>query len=212
MEERSADATAGRVVNWTRRRELGFPGDAGLGAVAGVHTGSSCTHKPTPWPNLGEELERIGYRARHEHRPRKIHASLEVHIEQGTVLEDSGDSVGVVEGIAPVRWHQVTVSGRGEHAGGPGLRHRRDAGVAAARMMVEARDLALAADDFKTTVGIITAQPGSTNVVPHTVRFSLDVRAATDERLDDAVRLVTDAFAGIAATRASSRRRRGRGG
>jgi beta-ureidopropionase / N-carbamoyl-L-amino-acid hydrolase len=63
---------------------------------------------------------------------------------------------------------------------------------------VEARDLALAADDFKTTVGSITAQPGSTNVVPHTVRFSLDVRAATDERLDDAVRLVTEAFAGIA--------------
>jgi beta-ureidopropionase / N-carbamoyl-L-amino-acid hydrolase len=188
------------VVNWTAEEGARFaPAMLASGAVAGVHNRDFVyARADAVGRTFGEELERIGYRGGQEHRPQKIHASLEVHIEQGTVLEDNGDSVGVVEGIAPVRWHQVTVRGRGEHAGGPGLRHRRDAGVAAARMMVEARDLALAADDFKTTVGSITAQPGSTNVVPHTVRFSLDVRAATDERLDDAVRLVTEAFAGIA--------------
>jgi N-carbamoyl-L-amino-acid hydrolase len=189
------------VVNWTAEEGARFtPAMLASGAVAGVH-GTEFVHsrRDAAGRSFGEELERIGYRGSREHRPQEIHASLEVHIEQGTVLEDGGDSVGIVEGIAPVRWHQVAVRGRGEHAGGPGLRHRRDAGVAAARMIVAARDLALAADDFKTTVGIIAAQPGSTNVVPHTVRFSLDVRAATDERLDDAVRSVTDAFAGIAA-------------
>ena len=189
------------VVNWTAEEGARFaPAMLASGAVAGVHhTEFVYSRRDATGLTFGAELERIGYRGGPEHRPQQIHASLEVHIEQGTVLEDSGDAVGIVEGIAPVRWHQVTVRGRGEHAGGPGLRHRRDAGVAAARMILEARDLALAADDFKTTVGIITAQPGSTNVVPHTVRFSLDVRAATDERLDEAVRLVTAGFAGIAA-------------
>jgi N-carbamoyl-L-amino-acid hydrolase len=176
------------VVNWTAEEGARFaPAMLASGAVAGVHdTELVYSRRDAAGLTFGAELERIGYRGGPEHRPQQIHASLEVHIEQGTVLEDSGDAVGIVEGIAPVRWHQVTVRGGGEHAGGPGLRHRRDAAVAAARMILEARDLALAADDFKTTVGIITAQPGSTNVVPHTVRFSLDVRAATDERLDEA--------------------------
>ena len=189
------------VVNWTAEEGARFaPAMLASGAVAGVHQ-AEFVYSRTDAAGLtfGAELERIGYRGAREHRPPQIHASLEVHIEQGTVLDESGDAVGIVEGIAPVRWHQVTVRGRGEHAGGPGLRHRRDAGVAAARMMVQARDLALAADDFKTTVGIIAAHPSSTNVVPHTVEFSLDVRAATDARLDEAVRLVTAGFAGLAA-------------
>jgi beta-ureidopropionase / N-carbamoyl-L-amino-acid hydrolase len=110
------------VANWTAEEGARFaPAMLASGAVAGVHHAEFVySRSDAAGLTFGAELERIGYRGGPEHRPQQIHASLEVHIEQGTVLEDSGDAVGIVEGIAPVRWHQVTVRGGGEHAGGPG--------------------------------------------------------------------------------------------
>ncbi len=188
------------VVNWTGEEGARFaPAMLASGVIAGEY-GADFVHSRTDneGRRFGDELTRIGYLGNAESRPSRIHASLEVHIEQGTQLEEQDVPVGVVSGVDPVRWYQVTVVGRGEHAGGPGQRDRRDSVVAASRMIVAARDLAVAEDRFKATVGIISAAPGSTNVVANTTTFSLDLRARSDTELDAAIDAVQAEFDRIA--------------
>ena len=188
------------VVNWTAEEGARFPPAMLASAVvAGAHD-AAFAHDRVDQQGLrfGDELARIGFLGDAANRPREMHASFEMHIEQGTQLEDAGIPVGVVSGIEPVRWFKVTVRGRGEHAGGPGPRGRRDAMRAAARMIVAARDVSLDGETSKSTVGIIDASPGSTNVVPTEVTFALDVRAMSDEHMDDAVAATRRRFDGIA--------------
>jgi N-carbamoyl-L-amino-acid hydrolase len=148
---------------------------------------------------LGDELAAIGYLGDAAHRLREFFAALEVHIEQGTQLDEADASVGIVPVIEPVRWCSVRVTGRGGHAGGPGPEGRKEAIVAASRMVVAARNAAIEAGDFKTTVGRISAEPGSNNVIPHVVMFALDIRSGDDQRLDAKLAEVSELFSQIAA-------------
>jgi len=107
-----------------------------------------------------------------------------LHIEQGPILEASGETVGIVEGVVGIRWCRVTVRGQSAHAGPTPMAVRRDALVAAARMVVAARDLARAQGDFNATVGQLTPEPGTINVIPPLVTFSLDLRGRDDTTLD----------------------------
>jgi beta-ureidopropionase / N-carbamoyl-L-amino-acid hydrolase len=188
------------VVNWTGEEGARFPPALlASGLVAGQYDAEFVySRTDNDGVRFGDALDRIGYRGQATNRPTHIHASLELHIEQGRQLEQTDVAVGVVSGIEPVRWYTVTVRGRGEHAGGPGPRGRRDSAVAAARMVVTARDLAVADERFKATVGIISAVPGSTNVVPHTTLFSLDLRAHQESAVEAAIGAVREAFDRIA--------------
>lgn len=187
------------IVNWTAEEGARFsPAMLASSVIAGVNDAEfayNCVDEEGR--RFGDELERIGYKGDPSNRSKAIHASLEMHIEQGTKLEKAGVPVGIVSGIDPVRWYDVTVRGRGEHAGGPGPEGRRDAMRAAARMIIAARDLSLGAG-FKSTVGIVRTHPGSTNVVPAEVTFTLDLRAASDQDLDSAYAAVIDRYGHIA--------------
>jgi beta-ureidopropionase / N-carbamoyl-L-amino-acid hydrolase len=189
------------VVNWTGEEGARFPPALLASGVAAGEYDAEFVYSRTDGDGVrfDDELDRIGYRGEARNRPARVHASLELHIEQGRVLEQADVPVGVVAGIEPVRWYTVTVRGRGEHAGGPGPRGRRDSAVAASRMVVAARDLAVAEERFKATVGILSAVPGSTNVVPHTASFSLDLRAHAEAEVDAAIVAVREAFDRIAA-------------
>lgn len=189
------------VVNWTAEEGARFaPALLASGVAAGQYRADFVySRTDSQGHTFGDELERIGYRGDAASRPARIHASLELHIEQGTMLESCNVPVGIVAGIAPVRWFDVTVHGRGEHAGGPGPVGRRDSSVAASRMIVGARDLAVTNGGFKVTAGTISTAPGSTNVVPHTTTFTLDLRADSEAELDQAaesVRREIDRIAG----------------
>jgi N-carbamoyl-L-amino-acid hydrolase len=188
-------------VNWTAEEGARF--DVPMlasGGVAGAFTRDYIYDRTDrDGHRFGDELLRIGYRGQEEARPRAVAASLELHIEQGPVLEQRGASVGVVEGIAAVRWCWVRVRGRGEHAGGTPVALRRDAMVAAARMIVAARDLVRDRGDLKTTTGVVTPEPGSINVIPELVTFSLDLRAADEGLVDAALAEIRERFDGIAA-------------
>src|SRR5919199_349450 len=148
---------------------------------------------------FGDELARIGYRGEEGARPREIAASLELHIEQGPVLEAGGESVGVVEGVVGIGWYWVTVRGQSAHAGPTPMTMRRDAIVAAARMIVAARDLPRERGDVNATTGALTPEPGVINVIPPTVTFSLDLRAREDAAHDAALATARERFAAIAA-------------
>src|SRR5690606_19252659 len=116
---------------------------------------------------FGDELKRIGYDGAAENRPVNASAYLELHIEQGPILESENLPVGLVQGIIGQSWHEVTVTGRPGHAGANPMNLRSDALVAAAKMVLEVRKLALDGEDYSVaTVGQMSVEPGAMNVVP----------------------------------------------
>lgn len=113
-----------------------------------------------------------------------VHAFVELHIEQGPVLETQGVAIGAVEGVQGISWTEVTVEGTSNHAGTTPLRLRRDAGLVAAATTVFARDLARhMGGDQVATVGVLDLSPNLVNVVPQRARFTLDLRNTDATRL-----------------------------
>ena len=106
-----------------------------------------------------------------------VHAYLELHIEQGAVLERTGDVIGVVEGIVGIRQWRVTVEGEANHAGTTAMPDRRDALLAAARFVDAVRLAAeMQGGAAVATVGGLIAHPGATNVIAGRVECTLDLR------------------------------------
>ena len=107
---------------------------------------------------------------------------LEVHIEQGPVLDQAGQPLGVVSAIASQGRYRMSIKGEAGHAGTVPMTTRHDALVAAAQAIVTVEEIAIkhAKASCVATVGEIKATPGASNVIPGLVEFSLDLRAATD--------------------------------
>lgn len=141
------------------------------------------------------ELERIGYIGDQEPGDHPIGAYFETHIEQGPVLEDNEKTIGVVSGVLGIRWFDCTVTGMEAHAGPTPMALRKDAMLAATRIM---QDVVAAAHRHpphgRGTVGMVQVFPNSRNVIPGRVKFSIDLRNSTDE-LVDAMAAEVKAFA-----------------
>ncbi len=108
-------------------------------------------------------------------------AALEVHIEQGPVLEKSDSSLAVVEAIVGQSRLELTFEGHANHAGTTPMSLRRDALAAAAQWIVEVERYASNYAQLVATVGRISTHPGAINVIPGTVKTSLDIRHPKDE-------------------------------
>ncbi|CAH2602506.1 N-carbamoyl-L-amino acid hydrolase [Rhodovastum atsumiense] len=107
-------------------------------------------------------------------------AYVELHIEQGPVLEAAEQPVGIVTAIAGATRSAVTVAGRAGHAGTVPMELRCDAMAAAAEMILAVEAVAAGAHGLVATVGQIAAEPGAINVIPGRVRFTVDLRAGDD--------------------------------
>ena len=131
------------------------------------------------------ELERIGYVGAQEPGDHPIGAYFETHIEQGPVLEDFDVTIGVVQGVLGIRWFDCTVTGMEAHAGPTPMALRKDAMLAATRIM---QDVVAAAHRHpphgRGTVGMVQVFPNSRNVIPGRVKFSIDLRNSTDALVD----------------------------
>ena len=110
-----------------------------------------------------------------------IHAYVELHIEQGPVLESEGLPVGIVTAINGATRYVVEVSGTAGHAGTVPMGLRRDALAAAAECVLAVERRCLRDRELVGTVGKLEALPGAVNVIPGSVAFSVDVRAPEDE-------------------------------
>jgi len=126
---------------------------------------------------FGSDVQNIPTAVR---QPSEIHAYLELHIEQGPVLENQDQAVGVVSSIAGATRLMVELSGVAGHAGTVPMGMRRDALVAAAQCITLIESHCSGKDGLVGTVGLIEAMPGAGNVIAGDVRFSVDIRAATD--------------------------------
>jgi allantoate deiminase len=128
-----------------------------------------------------------------------VGAYLELHIEQGRVLERAGASVGVVTGLAGILGVRATLSGRADHAGTTPMNDRRDALAGAARAVLEVRQMAASDPSLvRATVGTIAVEPGGFNVIPARCEFSVDLRATGSQAFEDAERRVTGLLERIA--------------
>jgi allantoate deiminase len=147
---------------------------------------------------FGLDPARIGEAA---HRAGHVIAYVELHIEQGPVLESIGLPVGVVTAINGGYRFGIEIQGVAGHAGTVPMALRRDALAAAAECIAAVERIAGSMPDVVGTVGRIEAHPGAMNVIPGRVRFSLDLRAPTDARRSDALDCIRAEFDAIAARR-----------
>jgi allantoate deiminase len=109
--------------------------------------------------------------------PSRILGYVEVHIEQGTVLETAGQPVGSVLAIAGIERHALLLRGRAGHAGTTPMTGRQDALIGAAEFILEVDRLCRTTKDLMGTIGTITAEPNTINVIPETVRLGLELRS-----------------------------------
>jgi N-carbamoyl-L-amino-acid hydrolase len=149
--------------------------------VGGMPLESSLSIKDSSGAVVGDELERIGYRGTAPTPGPTPHAYVELHIEQGPVLEDGGIGIGAVEGVQGISWTELTLRGQSCHAGTTPMGLRRDPGLVAARICAFVNDLALEFGGAQVgTVGAMTFSPNLVNVVPSEVTMTVDLRN-TDE-------------------------------
>ena len=114
-----------------------------------------------------------------------LHAYLELHIEQGPVLERSAISVGVVSGIAaPIRF-EITIQGKADHSGATPMNMRSDALLAASHIIIAANKFAKNKKTAVATVGYVHAKPGVLNVVPGEARLGVDLRDIDKASLEE---------------------------
>jgi N-carbamoyl-L-amino-acid hydrolase len=133
---------------------------------------------------LGAELERIGYAGSEEPGLIRPHAYVELHIEQGPVLEREGVSTGAVENLQGISWQRITIEGEANHAGTTPMSMRRDAGHAAARVVTFLRDRTRSSNTpTVATVGCMSFKPNAINVIPSRAPFTVDLRDPDEGRL-----------------------------
>jgi N-carbamoyl-L-amino-acid hydrolase len=140
---------------------------------------------------LGEELARIGYAGPEEPGFLKPRAYVELHVEQGPILEREGIPIGAVENLQGISWQRVTIEGVANHAGTTPMSMRRDAGQAAARVMTFLRDhIASSNASTVATVGCMGFEPNAINVIPSRATFTVDLRDPDEEKLQEAEALL----------------------
>lgn len=126
--------------------------------------------------SAGDELRRIGYAGPEKPGFLKAHAYLELHIEQGPVLDQEGGGIGAVTGVQGITWLEIKIAGQPNHAGTTPMKYRRDAGLAAAKINVHARQLTDVIPGQLANMGFIRFDPNNVNVVPEQVTVTLDLR------------------------------------
>ena len=180
--------TSLEVAAWTNEEGSRFtPTMMGSGVFVGAHPLEQVlAQKDLDGVSVQQALQRIGYAGTAS--PHEVGAYFEAHIEQGPVLESTRTTIGVVQGALGQRWFDVIVTGQDSHAGPTPMETRKDALLAASRLVVEVNRIATTFPDYaRGTVGQMQVKPNSRNVVPGEVRMSTEFRSANDATLSSMV-------------------------
>ena len=189
------------VAMWTNEEGSRFlPVMGASGAFAGAHTVEEIlSARDLDGVSFGDALRAIGYAGTAPVGGRKLGAYFEAHIEQGPLLENTGNSVGVVTGALGQRWFEVTVRGMDAHAGPTPMHLRRDALLGTSFIIQEVNRLARVNEHARGTVGMIINRPNSRNVVPGETVFSIDFRdteVAGLDRMEQGIRAAAQRISG----------------
>jgi N-carbamoyl-L-amino-acid hydrolase len=177
------------VAAWTNEEGSRFvPTMMGSGVYAGVYAlDDALAQKDVDGVSVREALASTGYAG--SAKPHALGAYFEAHIEQGPVLEQTQTTIGVVLGALGQRWFDLGIAGQDSHAGPTPMETRKDALLAASRLVVEVNRIATTFPDYaRGTVGFMQVKPNSRNVVPGEVRMTVDLRNAKDATLSAMVK------------------------
>ena len=130
---------------------------------------------------LGGDVSKIGEAAR---KKGELAAFLELHIEQGGILDGENIDIGVVEGIVGIKWWDVEITGFANHAGTTPMNMRKDALLAASKFIIAVNEVTNSFEGKQVgTVGRISAEPGAPNVIPGKVLLSLEIRDLSSDKI-----------------------------
>jgi N-carbamoyl-L-amino-acid hydrolase len=195
------------VVAFTNEEGVRYTPDmmGSLVHAGGLPVAEALAAKDADGVTLGESLARIGYAGS---LPAGLlptgavppRAYLELHIEQGPILEHEGRQIGAVENLQGISWQRITIEGEANHAGTTPMAMRRDAGVAAARVIAFLRDYAAASHGMTVaTVGKLRFEPDAINIIPAQATLTADLRDRDNTRLLVAEAALADFLATLAA-------------
>jgi N-carbamoyl-L-amino-acid hydrolase len=154
----------------------------GLGFAGVFELEKVLQEKDADGVSVAQALQKIRYAGAPGTHP--VGAYFEAHIEQGPVLEDTRTTIGVVQGALGQRWFDVVLTGQDAHAGPTPMELRKDALIAASRLVLEVNRMATTYPDYaRGTVGHMQVRPNSRNVIPGEVRMTVDLRSAKDSTL-----------------------------
>ncbi len=164
-------------------------GTVGSKAIAGLLTGEGLQKKSQSGLTMEEGIKSIGGDPGNIQsclrKKGDIHAWLELHIEQGGILETENIQIGVVEGIVGMMDWDVIIEGFSNHAGSTPMNLRKDALLAASKLVVAVNEVINSVPGKQVgTVGRISALPGATNVIPGKVTMSLEIRDLAIEKVE----------------------------
>ena len=190
------------VTNWTNEEGARFaPAMLASGVFAGLHTEDYAKgRRDMDGKVFGEELARIGWVGSEPVGARKIHAMIELHIEQGPILEAEGRTIGVVTHGQGLWWLEITLTGRDAHTGSTPMAMRVNAGLGMARITERVHQIAMSHQPNAVgAVGQVKVFPNSRNVIPGRVVFTVDIRSPEQGKLDAMRAEVERAAAAVAA-------------
>jgi len=192
------------IVNWTNEEGSRF---APAMMASAVYSGEFTTEdilqrRDAEGVTVGEALDAIGYRGTEPVGQIKLNAFVELHIEQGPILEAENKTIGVVDHGQGIIWYNGTITGFSGHAGATPMRLRRDAVAALAEVALKVEALALAhGPNAVGTIGEVNVLNPSRNVVAGDLTFTMDLRSADSGILDALDRELNEAVALIAERR-----------
>lgn len=174
------------VVSWTNEEGSRFaPAMIGSAVFSGLTTlqeGWSC--RDSEGNTIKQELERIGYAGNDNFSNYKIHASLELHIEQGPILENHNELIGIVTGALGQKWYDVEFTGMASHAGTTPMEVRQDALLGLADAVLEVNTIGKnEKPEGRATVGMVKITPNSRNVISDKAWFSVEFRHPSEKGL-----------------------------
>jgi len=189
------------VANWTNEEGSRFaPAMLASGVFAGVHTQDyAYARTDAEGKSFGDELARVGWVGDEVVGARKMHAMLELHIEQGPILEAQRKEIGVVTHGQGLWWLQITLTGRDAHTGSTPMNMRLNAGLGMARITEAVHRIAMSHQPGAVgAVGHANVYPNSRNVIPGKAVFTVDIRSPDQAKLDAMKAEVTRAALAVA--------------
>ena len=174
------------VTNWTNEEGARFaPAMLASGVFAGLHSQDyAYARQDMDGKRFGDELARIGWVGDEVVGARKMHAMLELHIEQGPILEAEGKAIGVVTHGQGLWWLEITLTGKDAHTGSTPMQMRVNAGLGMARITERVHQIAMAHQPGAVgAVGQVKVFPNSRNVIPGKVIFTVDIRSPNLDKL-----------------------------
>ncbi|MBF7015949.1 M20 family metallo-hydrolase [Staphylococcus durrellii] len=123
-----------------------------------------------------EALEHINYKGLESQRIKEAHSFLELHIEQGPVLENEHKDIGIVQGIQGMTWLSINIKGLSNHAGSTPMQDRKDAFHKATAVIQDIYEIAEKHKGLNITIGKVDVSPNVPNVIPGEVQFIVDIR------------------------------------